>query len=156
MLNPKSLEKLRPQHARLARLNDLLLVRHAIIGMTLVLVLAATANLAEEHNDVLLPMRQHEKWGFIDRAGHIRISPQFDDAFWINNSFDGELEPVEKGGRWGFINRDGAWVIAPTFYSVTKFHGDIAGVETDEGWTFITSSGSYLRTPDIENVTCDG
>ena len=74
----------------------------------------------------------------------------------INNTFDGELEPVEKDGKWGFINRNGQWAIEPTFFLASKSEDGVAAVDTDNCWTLINSSGQYLREPDIENVTGGG
>jgi hypothetical protein len=122
----------------------------------MVLITTAIATVAQEQGGVLLPVREHGKWGFIDKTGQMRISPQFDDAIDISNTFDSDLEPVEKDGKWGFINRDGTWAIEPSFYLATKLNGDAAAVETDSGWVFITRSGQYLRTPEFERVTAFG
>lgn len=75
-------------------------MKNPLLATAIVLVTTAVATVAQGHG-VLLPIREHGKWGFIDTAGHIRISARFDDAFWINNTFDGDLEPVKKGREVG-------------------------------------------------------
>ncbi len=78
-----------------------------LLATAMMLLTTTVVCVAQGRGDVLLPMREHGKWGFIDAVGRIRISARFDDAFWINNAFDGDLEPVKKNGRWGFITPDG-------------------------------------------------
>ena len=55
---------------------------------------------AQLGHERLLPIRQGEKWGFIDETGKERIKPVFDDVDDFH-AFDGDLEPVKKGDKWG-------------------------------------------------------
>ena len=43
------------------------------------------------------PSVENGRWGFIDKSAHVRIASQFEDVIEINNTFDGDLEPVKKG-----------------------------------------------------------
>src|SRR5262245_31023538 len=57
----------------------------------------------------LYPVRQHGKWGFINREGKIMISPRFDEA----EEFTEGLAPVQIGNKYGYINRSGKIVFRP-------------------------------------------
>jgi len=51
----------------------------ALFGL-MILLLGVGNAAAQARDEVFLPVRQGEKWGFIDRTGKERIKPVFDDA----------------------------------------------------------------------------
>lgn len=76
---------------------------------------------ALDYAEGLAPKKIGSKWGFVDRANQVAISPQFDQAL----GFAEHLAPVRVGdrhsGKWGFIDSKGAFVINPQFIEVQPF-----------------------------------
>ena len=68
---------------------------------------------AHSFSEGLSPVKQGDKWGFIDASGRWVISPRlrFDGVM----SFTEGLAMVEKGEKYGFIDKTGKIVIAPRF-----------------------------------------
>ncbi|MDR3614348.1 MAG: WG repeat-containing protein [Candidatus Obscuribacterales bacterium] len=66
---------------------------------------------ARHFSEGLAAVRTGLKWGFIDQAGTLVISANFDDA----RSFSNGLAAVLVGDRWGFIDRTGNFKIQPKF-----------------------------------------
>ena len=85
-------------------------------------------------SDGLFPVKIHEKWGYIDTKGEIRIPPRFDVA----DSFYQGLARVRIGRRVGFINKNGIFVIPPRFGNATSFSRGLARVTFKETETDIT------------------
>ena len=48
-------------------------------------------------------MKQHGKWGFVDKTGQVVIPLQYDFA----DSFNEGLAVVKKDGEWLTINKQG-------------------------------------------------
>lgn len=69
---------------------------------------------SERGEEPLFPIRQDQKWGYIDETGQTAISPRFDDA----RPFAEGLALVKVGGKWGAIDRTGTVVIQPGAISV--------------------------------------
>lgn len=88
-------------------------------------------------NVSMAPVRppQPATWGYIDRQGRLKITPQFADA----GDFAGNgLAPVQTGGVWGFVDQTGAFKINPQFVNATPF------MRTPLGWraTVAVSAGT--------------
>ncbi len=60
---------------------------------------------------VLHPVAVNGRYGYIDHAGKLAITPQFDAA----GEFAENLAPVEMNGKWGYIDRSGKLTITPRF-----------------------------------------
>lgn len=81
------------------------------LGCCVILVLLAILPTAssglggreEAPPEVLLPVKQDRKWGFIDEAGKIVIEPQFDRC----SSFVQGLARVRMDGKFGYIDKRG-------------------------------------------------
>jgi hypothetical protein len=97
-----------------------------------------TSDLADESG--LYPIRQNSKVGFIDRAGHVVIEPQFDEAC----GFSEGLSLAAANGRWGYIDQSGEFVIPPQYDYAEHFLGGIAFVEKDDQFTYIDRTGQLV------------
>lgn len=75
------------------------------------------------------------KWGFIDKAGKMKIEPKFDDA----RSFSSKYAAVKQGDKWGFINEEGKFVIEPTFTDVKDFneYGCVFVKRGEDNWEML-------------------
>ncbi|HEY6350549.1 MAG TPA: WG repeat-containing protein [Candidatus Angelobacter sp.] len=99
----------------------------------------------------------NRQWGFVDKSGHMIISPSSD---WDDVSpFSDGLAAVRKDDKWGFIDRSGHMVVAATWDAVNgtdwgyekrcgkqwkwvlnpekPFSEGLAAVRKDDRWGFI-------------------
>ena len=73
-----------------------------------VLQLPMECTLARSFSEDLLPAKDGNGWGFIDRQGGWAISPQYLDV----GDFSQGVAPVKTGDTWCFIDREGKEVMA--------------------------------------------
>ncbi len=76
----------------------------------------------------LIPVRQGDNWGYINKKGEYIINPQFDDAEYFS---DGLAKVVVKG-QIGYIDKEGNFVI-PAKYK--------AGTDFVDGLAFVVAAG---------------
>lgn len=115
-------------------------------------------------------MREHGKWGFIDRTGKIVIPAQF-DAVRNQQYGDGVTTEyplaVRNGNLWGFIDKLGHFVIEPTFDDVAPcyvhqlfddpaacnfFRYGSTPVRSGGKWGYIDASGQFLIQPQFDEA----
>ena len=87
------------------------------------------------------------KYGYMDRAGRVRIPAQYDDA----RPFSEGLALVSKDGDYGFIDRAGRVVVPLKYAYASSFSEGLAAVTTargrfDAGWGYIDREGR-VRIP---------
>ena len=85
------------------------------------------------------------KYGFMDRAGRIRIPMQFEEV----RGFSEGKALVKKGDSWGFIDRAGRTVIPFQYAYGSSFSEGLAAVTTarermEAGWGFIDHTGRVV------------
>jgi hypothetical protein len=95
--------------------------------------------------DALFPVVKDGKWGYIDRAGHVAISPRFDAA----GPFSEGLAPVRLGNRLGWADRTGEVVLAPEYAPAggrlhRKFAGGRAAVKSGARLGFVDRAGKLV------------
>lgn len=93
----------------------------------------------------LIPVRQGEKWGYVNQKGEFVINPQFTGAELFN---DGLAAVENSDGKCGFINKKGEFVIPYKYKSVTAFN---------EGYAFVveeTSAPVCVNTKGKEEFKC--
>jgi hypothetical protein len=100
--------------------------------------------------DVLFPVHDHGKGGFIDRNGRIAIPLCFETV----GEFSEGLARFERDGRWGFIDEAGSVVIQPQFSWVRDFSEGLAraqvkgeALEMGARSGFIDKSGKVVLPP---------
>lgn len=77
---------------------------------------------------------QGNKWGFIDKEGAWKITPQYEDA----RSFCNGYAAVCVNGKWGFINEANEMVIEPRFEDAKDFNGNgCVFVKRNEKWSLL-------------------
>lgn len=112
------------------------------------------------------------RYGYIDHAGNILITPQF---LWGAEFSDGladlyicgrvasvdrtgKLQPYRiarkgelvlwrKGSRVGFVDASGKFKIQPTFDEALPFSDGLAAVRVGDKWGFIDPSGRFVIAP---------
>ncbi|ADV42656.1 WG repeat-containing protein [Bacteroides helcogenes] len=104
-------------------------MRHfTYLGMKLLLAIVLLASCSSGYDsDVdysLMPVKQGDKWGFINAKGEYMINPQFDNV----SCFADGLAKVRADGKAGFIDKSGKYVISPQYSGATDFYEDRAWV----------------------------
>lgn len=95
---------------------------------------------------------QDEKWGFVDKEGKIKITPQFSAAGNFNSGKCGVKNNKEK---WGYINKDGKVVINYQFDVAFNFVKDRAIVISGGKSGVINESGKYIINPQFQDMYND-
>lgn len=91
----------------------------------------------------LEPVKQGDKWGYIDRQGNVVVKPIFDSA----ERFTEGLGLVEQDRKYGFINEKGDFAIAPQLRSGKPFSNGFTLTSDDTGSGkvfFIDSKGKRM------------
>lgn len=109
---------------------------------------------AKRFRHAVAAVRIKDKWGFIDKTGRIRISPQFDE---VEDFGPDRIAAVGKDVgngvyKYGFINRKGQMVIGFKFDSASSFWGGLGqiGIRDPKGndnWGYVDASGKIIWTP---------
>lgn len=103
------------------------------ILLFLIVVLASSCSGLHWGNDALIPVRQANKYGYIDYKGNSIINHQYDRA----GCFSGGLAPVAfevpTGFMWGYIDVDGRTAIKPNYVYTTAFSDGLAFAVTPGG-----------------------
>lgn len=60
------------------------------------------------------------KYGFVDKAGSLRIPARYDDvhAFYYGRA------TAKEGKYWGYLNQHGTWIVKPRYTSARNFNKD--------------------------------
>jgi hypothetical protein len=96
------------------------------------------------------------KWGFIDRTGHLAITPQYYSVDAFSEGLAGVSVAAEVGST-GYIDRRGEFVIPPRLSYGASFHQGRAAVIID-GPCRITNGGSCAPPefrPTAQNASYD-
>lgn len=120
-----------------------------LVGWLLSLLVASAAAVGDDGEDYF-PIYQNGKIGFIDKAGKIVISPQFDSTLTADGrTFSEGLAAVQVGDNWGYIDKAGKFVIQPKFkqrFPPSLFHDGLAQVEIrEDAFGFIDKSGEFVK-----------
>ncbi len=78
------------------------------------------------------------KYGFIDKAGAVKIPIEYDHAW----PFSEGLARVKKGGKWGFIDQAGAVKVSIEYDHAWAFSEGLAAVEKGGKWGFVDKTGA--------------
>lgn len=104
------------------------------------------------------------KYGYIDRAGHVVVPPQYSRAEDFSEGLAAVSFDSSYPGKWGYIDTNGRFVIAPRFQEAHSFSDGIARVNPEvliEHAVFIDKTGreAFRREqfvgPGIKSVLFD-
>ncbi len=105
-------------------------------------------------NDGFALVKTGDLWGYCDKTGNIKISPQFDYAF----PFSEGLAAVAKTNKeknetlWGFINDKGVIIIPCQFQRVNSFSEGLSLVSDGKKYGYIDKSGKYIINSQFDNA----
>ena len=94
----------------------------------------------------LFPIRQNNKFGFINRYGKIVIIPQFEIVGRFSEGLAWVIQSWETGTR-GYIDTTGKVVVTPQFYSCRDFSDGFSAVWIDRKWGYIDKTGKFIIEP---------
>ncbi len=108
----------------------------------------------------LFPIRVDGKWGYMDRAAHVVIPPQWDDAerFAEDLAAVGNRSVEVNGGvsqgrsHQGWIDRTGRVVIPLEWDDAGDFTGGLARVKRDDRYGFVDPTGRIVVPPQYEDA----
>ena len=78
----------------------------------------------QEQGEVLFPMKQGGKWGYINREGRVVIEPAYDYA----HAFHDGRALIKVGKKYGYIDGRGVLVVPPKYAIAGQFSGGMAAV----------------------------
>lgn len=94
------------------------------------------------------------KWGFIDKEGKIKISPQFSNTGRFS---EGKCTVENSDGKWGFINKQGKLIINYQFEkTIEMFINGKAIVSLNNKVGLIDENGKYSINPQFNKMQNDG
>ena len=90
--------------------------------------------------NTLFPVTDSRKYGYIDKAGNLKISCQFDFA----TDFSEGLAHIKIEGRRGFVDEKGNLTIKPQYDKVRDFSNGLAAVKVEGLWGYIDKVGKFV------------
>lgn len=88
----------------------------------------------------LTRIRRHDKYGFVDNRGRLRIANRYEAA----HDFSEGLAAVQILGKWGYIDKTDNIVIQPTFDKVHDFRNGVAEAFRNGRAGLIDTSGKVI------------
>ena len=92
--------------------------------------------------DGLIPVKQNNKWGFINASGNVVIPFKF----FFANPFSDEMCRVEdKNYLYGYVNKYGSEIIPCKYQDAAQFfHDGFASVKMDNQWGIVNNKGRLI------------
>ncbi len=97
----------------------------------------------------LFPIRQNEKWGYINRKGEVVIQPQFAQAWFFS---EGLAVACIEYGKCGYIDQTGKFAINPQFQEALRFSEGLAAVEVENRIGYIDKTGKLTINPQFSSL----
>lgn len=98
--------------------------------LCVLVVMAGLLSSCMEQGTGLIPVRNADKWGYINPKGEYVINPQFDGADFF---YSGLARVVSTEGKIGYITTEGKYEIAATYKDGTAFYDGLAFVVSEGG-----------------------
>jgi len=116
-------------------------IRKIFIPLLLVLTtVISTAQNKDKYESYFFPHKEGNKWGFVNKYGHYRIEPIFQEVYPF---FEG-LAVVKKKGKYGFINVTGNTIIDYKYDDAKSFKNSFAWVKKNGLEALIAKDGSLF------------
>lgn len=100
------------------------------------------------YSDGLSAFKQNDKWGYIDLAGKVIISPVYDDC----QDFSNGVAAVLISGKWGYIDATGKVLITPSFDECRPFKNNVASAKKSGKWGVINKNGNSVAGFIFDNI----
>jgi hypothetical protein len=130
------------------RLAKLFITSAILFPSLLALSCSRLSNSSGKETPTLFPVKQNQKWGFINNKGEVVIKPQFVQALFFS---DGLAVACIEYGKCGYIDEAGKFVINPQFQQASRFSEGLAAVIVENRVGYIDKNGNYVINPQFAN-----
>ncbi|MBL7718273.1 MAG: WG repeat-containing protein [Flavipsychrobacter sp.] len=114
------------------------------------------AELASNFKEGLAWVLVGDKYGYIDKAGKMVVSPQFDDVgFFSGGLATYAIKKADDSTKkiWGFIDKKGKIVVTAQFAILSELKEGIAYASTDgEKYGYVDKKGAYVINPQFDDA----
>lgn len=93
------------------------------------------------YSDDMCAFKENGKWGFMDKAGNVAISPEYDECY---DFIDG-YAVVRKADRWGIIDKKGKSNTGFVFSKMNNFSDGLAYSEDGKICYYVYPNGKKQR-----------
>ncbi len=100
-------------------------------------------------NYFFLPVKEIDKWGYINELGEEMIKPSFEEA----TLFSEGMAAVSIEGKYGYTNKAGKILINFQFQDAEPFHNGSAVVKKDSLYGLINKYGDFLIEPKYQELS---
>jgi hypothetical protein len=107
-------------------------------------------NRAESFSEGLAAVEINDRWGFIDKRGNIKISPQFD--FVIREFSEGIAFVNCDNDKTAAIDKTGKYITECIFDEAWGFSEGLAAVQYSGKFGFINRKGKFVIKPQFSNA----
>lgn len=111
---------------------------------------AGSSLASKKTKEMLYPIEENERLGFIDASGNVVIRPQFEDLNTPRHEepgdvfYEGLACVALSDDRWGFIDKSGQFVINPQFDNVDGYIGELVIVGISDRAAYIDRTGRIV------------
>jgi hypothetical protein len=88
------------------------------------------------------------RYGFLDRFGNVRVSPQYENA----QDFSEGYAAVFLTGKWGFVDKDEKLAVQPFYSEVRPFTYGTARVRERNKWSFVNTAGKRINSTPYDEI----
>ena len=126
-------------------------MKQALAAVLVLFLFSCNSTKKEEFSLKLIPVKQGDYWGYIDKDGKFVVNPQFRNAY----TFSGDRALVQNTeGKYGFIDMQGKLVISPIYKSALYFSEGLAAVvKENQKLEYIDNTGNTVLTLDANMET---
>ncbi|MBS1580551.1 MAG: WG repeat-containing protein [Bacteroidetes bacterium] len=124
-----------------------------ILTIIAMLTLVACNQKKKEISLKLIPVKQGEYWGYVDKDGKFIINPQFKQAF----TFTDDIALIQNTeGKFGFIDATGKIVVTAAYKDATGFSDGLAAVvKENQKIEYIDKTGKTVLNLDANIETAE-
>jgi hypothetical protein len=101
-----------------------------------------------EFSEEFVRVLKGNDYGFLDRAGKIRISHQYANALDFHEGY----APVMIKGKWGYINKQEKLVVQPYYDEALPFRNGLAPVRTGNKWNLVNKEGRKQSSQGYDKI----
>jgi hypothetical protein len=103
----------------------------------------------ERIDQLFLPYKSGEKWGFINQSGKIVIPATFDGVDFFHEG----IAVVSVNDKLGYINKSGNTIIKPQFDEANAFSNGVAVFQKNNRYGLLDRSGGVLLEPIFKDIS---
>jgi hypothetical protein len=110
-----------------------------IIGV--ILCMTFTSMVFSQKDELLLPVKQNGKWGYINDTGKIVIEPVYSQAFDFKTK---KYAIVKQGTHFGIIDKKGKILLSTIYDSLKTLNDSVLAIQYQGLWGIMTIDGKMI------------